>query len=82
MPTETQEVTSKKGSKKQSLDAYLEEVYQLDYEDMVGDLPTRFKYRKVEGDSFGLDPVDILKAEDKDLNEFISLKKLAPYRAP
>lgn len=32
-------------------------------------------------ESFNLTPEEILAASDADLNEFISLKKLAPYRS-
>ncbi|KAI9026817.1 KRI1-like family C-terminal-domain-containing protein [Hyaloraphidium curvatum] len=66
---------------KQALNRYLEESYQLDFEDVVGGIPTRFKYRTVQPESFGLDPVDILLADEKDLNELVSLKKLAPFRS-
>ncbi|KAJ3218014.1 KRRI-Interacting protein 1 [Clydaea vesicula] len=59
---------------------FLDEYYQLDYEDMIGDMPTRFKYAKVEKSNFGLDPVEILLADDTQLNNVISLKKMAPYR--
>lgn len=58
----------------------LDELYNLDYEDVIGDLPTRFKYRKVDADSFGLKPTDIILADDKQLNQYLSLKKLAPFR--
>ncbi|KAK7207742.1 KRI1-like family C-terminal-domain-containing protein [Myxozyma melibiosi] len=42
----------------------------------------KFRYREVSPESFNLEPADILLADDKALNEFIGLKKLAPYREP
>ncbi|CEP21979.1 KRI1 [Cyberlindnera jadinii] len=41
---------------------------------------TVFKYREVSPESFGLTTREIFMADDADLNEFIGLKKLAPYR--
>ncbi|KAJ3104604.1 KRRI-Interacting protein 1 [Phlyctochytrium bullatum] len=83
----------KKGSKKKDkqksakkkkvpLDKYLDEYYQLDYEDMIGDLPTRFHYRNVKPDTYGLSVGEILEAPDSALNSFVSLKKIAPFRHP
>ncbi|RKP09269.1 KRI1-like family C-terminal-domain-containing protein [Thamnocephalis sphaerospora] len=73
----------KKGDKK-SISDYMDDYYQLDYEDIVGWLShrvaTRFKYSTVKPSAFGLSPVEILLADDADLNEHVSLKKLAPYR--
>ena len=66
---------------KKKKDSLLDDLYALDYEDLIGDLPVRFKYRSVNANNYGLDPKDILIAEDKDLNEFLSLKKLAPFRS-
>jgi protein KRI1 len=60
------------------VDKLLEEYYQLNYEDFAGGKPTRFKYRKVEPTGYGLTPVEILLADEKELNSFVSLKKLAP----
>lgn len=59
----------------------LDEYFQLDYEDIIGgDLPTRFKYRKVESNSYGFTPEDILKKPDQELNRKVSMKKLRTYR--
>ena len=57
-----------------------EELYKLDYEDIVAGMPTRFKYRKVEANNFGLATHEILMARDTTLKNFVSLKKIAPYR--
>jgi protein KRI1 len=46
----------------------------------VGDLPTRFKYTTVPPTTFALDPAEILMATDKELNEYMSVKRLAPYK--
>lgn len=56
-----------------------DELYKLDYEDIVAGMPTRFKYRQVEPNSYGLTTEEILLARDTTLKEFVSLKKLAPY---
>lgn len=43
-------------------------------------MPTRFKYTEVEPETYGLSATDILMLTDKELNAYVSLKKLAPYR--
>ena len=57
----------------------LDEMYKLDYEDIIGDMPTRFKYRKVQPNRYGLTPEEILYARDTTLKQFVSLKRMAPY---
>jgi protein KRI1 len=43
-------------------------------------MPTRFKYIPVQSQNFALTPVEILMATDQELNEYMSVKKYAPYR--
>ena len=57
-----------------------DELYKLDYEDLIGDMPTRFKYRSVERNHYGLSTEEILFARDSTLKQFVSLKRMAPYR--
>ncbi|XP_065874063.1 uncharacterized protein [Euphorbia lathyris] len=61
-------------------EAMLEEYYKLDYEDTVGDLKTRFKYAKVTPNRFGLKTEEVLILDDKDLNQYVPVKKIAAYR--
>lgn len=88
--------------RKRKLDEYMDEIYGLDFNDMVsftasclsssfclsrlmhfiqvGDMPTRFKYAKVESQTFALTPTEILMATDAELNQYMGIKKYAPYR--
>ncbi|KAJ6590018.1 KRI1-like family C-terminal-domain-containing protein [Mycena vulgaris] len=67
--------------RKRKLDEWMDEVYALDFNDLVGGMPTRFHYTSVAPQTFGLTPVEILLAKDAELNEYMSVKKYAPYRA-
>lgn len=82
--------------RKRKYDEYMDEVYELDFNDMVrpflpqmvfysptsqvGGMPTRFKWTTVAPDSSGLTAAEILLATDRELNEFMSIKKLAPFK--
>lgn len=58
----------------------------LEYEAALAAKPSkaasRFRYRETSPTSFGLTARDILLADDKALNEFAGLKKLATFRDP
>jgi protein KRI1 len=63
-----------------ALSAKMEEYYALDCEDFVAGLPCRFRYKTVAPDKYGLKTEEVLTLSDKELNQVVSLKKLAPYR--
>ena len=71
--------SGQKQSKAKVVSGMLDELYKLDYEDIVAGMPCRFKYRQVEKEDFGLTADEILLAEDGELNQFVSLKKISAY---
>ncbi|GFE54419.1 zinc zz type domain-containing protein [Babesia ovis] len=54
-----------------------EDYYKLDYEDMIGDLKVRFKYRQVQ--PYKCDVKTILEKTDQELNAMMPLSKLLTY---
>lgn len=45
-----------------------------DCEDIIGDMPTKFQYREVEPNDYGLSAQELLMASDEELDKWISLK--------
>ena len=43
------------------------------------EIPTRFHYTKVEADDYGVNDEMLLLLDDRTLNQYVPLKKLAPY---
>ncbi|WFD41072.1 Kinetochore protein Spc24 [Malassezia japonica] len=68
--------TDRKAKARELMDEY----YNLGYEDMIGDIPTRFKYASVPKEDYGLSAVEILMADDAELNNVVGLKQMQPYR--
>ncbi|GAV91532.1 Kri1 domain-containing protein/Kri1_C domain-containing protein, partial [Cephalotus follicularis] len=64
---------------KRAQEEMMEEYYKLDYEDTIGNLKTRFKYAKLKPNRYGLSTAEILMMEENELNQYVPLKKLAPY---
>ncbi|KAJ1911771.1 Ribosome biogenesis protein Kri1, partial [Tieghemiomyces parasiticus] len=70
-----------KKPKKMASDA-MDDVYDLGYEDIIDGMPTRFKYQKVEKEDFGLSAVDILLANEDELNAYVDQNAFSPYLNP
>ena len=80
LENENHEETEEAKQAREEAEKLMDELYQLDYEDMIGSMPVRFHYTKEKPLSYGLSTEEIIQADDKDLRQFVSMKKLAPYR--
>lgn len=49
------------------------------YEDLIDDMPIRYKYIKVKPQAFNLTTDFILKTDDTKLDEIVPMKKISPY---
>ncbi|PWW76800.1 Krr1-domain-containing protein [Tuber magnatum] len=67
---------------KRKLEQHVEENYSFEDQIPSKSLKTTFRYRETTPESYGLTSLDILAAEDADLNSFVGLKKLATFREP
>ncbi|KAF0301157.1 Protein KRI1 [Amphibalanus amphitrite] len=57
---------------------YVDQYYQLDAQAN----PHPFKYREVPANDFGLDTTEILMADERDLNRWVSVKRMSQYLRP
>ncbi|XP_043193631.1 protein KRI1 homolog isoform X1 [Amphibalanus amphitrite] len=62
----------------QRLAEYVDQYYQLDAQAN----PHPFKYREVPANDFGLDTTEILMADERDLNRWVSVKRMSQYLRP
>lgn len=80
MDADKTETAMSESDRKHRARELMDQYYNLGYEDMIGDTPTRFKYASVPKENYGLSAVEILLADDADLNNVVGLRNLQPYR--
>lgn len=61
------------------LDQKVEEYWKLHYHKVAGDVRTRYRYREVNPESFGLSEVDVLTKDDRQLNMLAPMNCYATY---
>ncbi|KAF7293992.1 Kri1-C domain-containing protein [Mycena kentingensis (nom. inval.)] len=66
--------------RKRKLKQWMDEIYALDFNDIVGGQSTRFHYASVAPQNYALSASEIFNAKDSELNEYMGIKKYAPYR--
>jgi len=64
------------------IDRLIDEYFELELEDVVGETPIRYRYRTVEPETFGLDIKDILEMDEKELNELVPSSYVTCYGKP
>lgn len=78
---EKQAKKAKERSTRRKVERFVEENFDFDSE-LPGSKTSGFRYRETTPETYGLDMLDILAADDADLNAYAGLKKLAPFRDP
>ncbi|CAK8676043.1 unnamed protein product [Clavelina lepadiformis] len=63
------------------IEQHMEEYHAMNFEDVLGDMPCRFKYRSVPANDYGLSTADILLADNRTLNSWCSLKRVVQHRS-
>ena len=63
----------------EDLDKKVDEYWKLHYHKIAGDVRTRFRYRDVFAEHFGLSDVDVLTMDDRSLNMIAPLRSYAAY---
>lgn len=64
------------------MDRLIDEYFELELEDVVGDSAVRFRYRAVEPETFGLETTDILAMDEAELNRLVPLQYVTSYVRP
>lgn len=67
---------------KETLDSFLEQSYALDFDDIAGGMPTRFRYRQVASNDFGLTAEELLFGEERQLRKWAPVRKIVKYLTP
>lgn len=61
------------------LEKKVDEYWRLHYHKLAGDVRTRFKYREVNQETFGLNDLDVLTKDDRQLNMIAPMNCYAAY---
>lgn len=79
---EKEQLKNEKKRLKELAESFVKKNMDLVVDEVMEDTPgeMRFKYREVSPESYGLTARDILLADDKQLNSYVSMKKLASFR--
>lgn len=76
---ESREKKQKEKSTRRKLERFVEENVDFDAQ-LPGGVTGAFRYRETTPEDYGLQPIDILAAQDADLNSYAGLKKYAAFR--